>query len=209
MKHLLLLFTFLAATTALCSTEPENFQVLLEPLWKDLENNAQKAQDFGGRWILAGSITFKKRAKDTLHLNKIYLQWKGQTIDGLIASLYLKDDDEKFMPIQDNLVCDGVWSKNNQTLMLNFEEQHTLGPTNIFYLVLTVPTDLELVLKDGSFKLLPSHLPEPYKMAARQNHLSIAYEKLPEFPKALGPNRKALHPANCTHVAIDVVVPNK
>src|SRR5580658_9675791 len=103
MKYFLL-FAIFCITAILSASERENFQVLLEPLWEDLENNAQKAHDFGGRWILAGSITFKKKAKDTLHLNKIYLQWHGNKIENLIASLYLRDDDEKFLPIQDNLI---------------------------------------------------------------------------------------------------------
>lgn len=202
MKNVLIVCSIFCMFTQLLASEQDNFQVILEPFWQDLENNDQKAQEFGGKWILAGSITFKKKAKDTLHLRKIYLQWHGKNIENLNATLYLKDDDEKFLPIQDNVVCDGIWNKAQQTIMLNFEEDHTLGPTNIFYLVLTVPKKIEPILKKGYFALLPTYLPEPYKMVARKKPLSIAYNNMsiyqPDYPKKDFPHQT-------TQMAIDVV----
>ena len=186
---------------ALSAAENDDFKVILEPMWKDLENNEKKAEEFGGKWILAGSITFKKRAKDTLHLNKIYLQWRGAPIENLVASLYYKEDDEKFLPIQSNLICDGTWNRGLQTLLLDFEEKKTLGPTNIYYLVLTVPNNLEIIIKDGSFNLLPNALPEPYKVVTKKRKFSLAYNNLP----ALKDTHFALNPSYATQVTIDVV----
>ena len=108
------------------ANELQDFDVVLTPQWKDLESNHDKAKEFGGKWILAGSITFKKKAKDTVHLNRIYLQWNGQHIENLCGSLYNTDPDKDFLPIQENVVCDSVWNKCQQTLMLNFDKKETL-----------------------------------------------------------------------------------
>lgn len=164
---------------ALLPSHLNDFNVILEAKWQNLEEGSPKKEDFGGQWILAGSIIFKKKAKDTVRLSKIYLQWHGTPIDNLMASLYINDDDKKFLPIQDNLVCDGLWNKTRQTLILNFEKKFTLGPTNIFNLVLTVPKELEATLQQGSFDLLTVYLPEPYKIATHDRRLSLTFNKLP------------------------------
>lgn len=69
----------------------DNFTITLEPTWKNLEQRKTKnIRKFGGKWILAGSITFKKKAKDTVTLGKIYLQWHGPTLENVVGSLYKK-----------------------------------------------------------------------------------------------------------------------
>ncbi|MCX5922649.1 MAG: hypothetical protein NTX86_04980 [Candidatus Dependentiae bacterium] len=156
----------------------EDFAVILKPEWQDLESNPEKAKIFGGKWILAGSIVFKKRAKETVHLNRLYLQWQGACIDKLIGSLYRVEPDKKFIPIQDNLVCDGIWNKAQQTLMLNFDKKETIGFNNTFYLVLTVPNTLESILKKGSFSLLTSSLPEEFKICAVAHPLTLSFDVL-------------------------------
>jgi len=171
------MFIFCGIWAHLCANDFEDFNVILTAHWQDLESNAQKAEQFGGKWILAGSITFKKKAKDTVHLNRIYLQWEGESIENLVASLYKTETDKPFLPIQENLICDGLWNKAQQTLMLNFDKKETLGFTNTFNLVLTVPEKLEDTLKKGSFDLLPTYLPEPFKVATRKRSLSLTFNE--------------------------------
>ncbi|MDR3549880.1 MAG: hypothetical protein P4L31_00565 [Candidatus Babeliales bacterium] len=174
MKRLIYILLFICST-AIHASQLDDFDVMLTPQWQDLESNEDKAKEFGGKWILAGSITFKKKAKDTVHLHRIYLQWNGNRIESLCGSLYKAESDRSFLPIQENLVCDGVWNKCQQTLMLNFDKKETLGFANTFNLVLTVPDDLEAILKTGHFNIIPSYLPEPFKMCARKDSLSLAF----------------------------------
>lgn len=173
----------------------EDFKVILEAQWQNLEDNNKKVLEFGGKWILAGKIIFKKKAKDTVHLNKIYLHWQGESIDNLIASLYRKEENEKFLPIQENLICDGCWNKTQQTLMLNFDKKHSLGLNNVFYLVLTVPDNLENTLKNGSFDLVPTYLPEPFQTCTQDQPLSLTFNKLP----------RTFSQKSCTQTAIDII----
>ena len=62
----------------------------------------------------------------------------GENIENLISSLYKKVPNKEFLPIEDNLICDGIWNKKTQTIILPFEEKETLGPSTKFYLVLTI-----------------------------------------------------------------------
>jgi hypothetical protein len=161
-----------------CKAE-ETFNIALKPKWRCLEEDCKKVAEFGGKWILAGSITFKKRSKDPVFIETINLHWDGENLDNLIASLYRKNlDKENFLPIEENLVCDGVWNKNKQTLVLNFDEKESLAPTTTYYLVLTVPDDIEPVLKNGSFSLEEQNLPKPFKQCAQQEKLSLAFNNI-------------------------------
>jgi hypothetical protein len=118
-------------------------------------------RDLGGKWILVGSITFHKKSKEVAKLEKISFEWHGDPIDHLSGSLYKKIPEKQFMPIEDNLVCDGSWNKLNQCLILDFNNRkQTLGPRNIFYLVFTVPESIEPALKSGYFNLVQTNLPD-------------------------------------------------
>ena len=152
--------------------------ITLKPKWRDLDGNCSKAIQFGGKWVLVGSITFK-RCKDPISIDTLNLHWNGEPLDNLIASLYRKNlDKEVFMPIEENLVCDGIWSKSKQTLILNFDEKESLAPTTVFYLVLTVPEEIEPILKKGSFCLEDQCLPKPFKQCAQQEKLSLALNEI-------------------------------
>jgi len=152
----------------------EDFSIILEQKWQNLERNQEKNKEFGGKWILIGSITFEKKSKEFISLDKINLRWNGDNIDNLIGSLYKKYPEKEFIPIQDNLVCDGTWNKSKQLLMLKFDNKLSLGPTTTFYLVLTVPDQIEPIIKKGSFCLEEHCLPDPFKQCARNRQLSIA-----------------------------------
>ena len=122
---------------------------------------------------MVGSITFKKKSKEPLFIDTLNLTWNGKHIDHLAASLYKKNLSRDFLPIEDNLICDGVWNKTKQTLLFNFDEKETLNPTTIFYLVLTIPDHLEPTLKKGAFVLEEQSLPKPFKQCSQTMHLSL------------------------------------
>lgn len=159
-----------------CITHTEDFKLIVKPHWHNLESNSVKTQKFGGKWILAGSITFHKKAKEQVDLTKLYLQWKGPFLDTLLASLYHKNPDKNFMPIQDNLICDGTWCKNQQTLKLTFDKIHSLRPTNTFYLVLTIPEKLESVMRNGHFEIMQQTLPHPYQTSHSGNQIVLSLD---------------------------------
>jgi len=160
------------------SCKGDGCKITLKPKWRDLDGNSTNAMQFGGKWILVGSIIFK-RCKDPISIETINLHWHGEPLDNLIASLYRKNlDKEVFMPIEENLVCDGIWSKSKQTLILNFDEKENLAPTTVFYLVLTVPEEIEPILKKGSFCLEEQCLPKPFKQCAQQEKLSLAFNDI-------------------------------
>lgn len=185
MKHFLALIILATiGIIPIVSNALEDFDVTLQPEWTNLDENNTTVHDFGGKWMLAGSITFKKKIKEPVSIKRILLTWNGDTINNLIASLYKKDLDKGFLPIEDNLLCDGVWNKAKQTLILNFDEKETLGPVTIFYLVLTVPESLEPLLKTGSFCIDEQCLPAAFKDCANNKTLSLAIGTTPaETPK--------------------------
>ena len=152
-----------------------NFQLILEPKWHNLESNTGREQQFGGKWILIGSITFRKKihTKDDITLTKLYLHWKGEPLTELLGSLYRKNNAKEFLPIQENLLCDGAWNKKKQTLKLTFDQEQTLGLISTFYLVLTVPSNLEPILRRGRFELEHSELPEVFRTTSDKLSLCL------------------------------------
>lgn len=157
----------------------EDFIITMEPTWKDLDNGTKK---FKSKWILAGTITFKKKAQEKIHLDRLHLQWDGPKIEHLMASLYTNECLEDFLPIQENLVCDGTWNSNQQKLMFNFEEKQLLTFKNCFFLVLTVTDENEPLLKNGKFDLITTILPEPLKECLPNGQLCLRYNTpIPSF----------------------------
>lgn len=173
MKNKTMLLSALCNLLSFTMLSTEHFDIILKSKWRNLDHNSYSTITFGGKWILVGSITFKKKSKEPLFIDTLHLAWKGTHIDHLVASLYKKNLSRTFLPIEDNLICDGIWNKTKQTLMFNFDEKETLNPTTIFYLVLTIPEDLELILKNGSFLLEEQCLPKPFKQCSQEMHLSL------------------------------------
>src|SRR5579872_1259450 len=159
-------------------TTVEDFDICIKSKWCDLDGKCIKSDDFGGKWILVGSIKFKKRCKSPVCLENITLHWNGEHLDNLVGSLYKKDLDKDFLPIEDNLICDGLWNKKKQQLIFIFDEKENLGPTTIFYLVLTVPEGIESILKKGSFCIEEQCLPKPFKQCAQQEKLSLVLNEV-------------------------------
>jgi hypothetical protein len=156
--------------------ENEPFQVIIEPKWEELDADQAACCRFGGKWVLAGSIVFKKKANEAVMLDKLILSWNGTKIDQLYGSLYVKEYTEPFLPINDYLVCDSSWNRAQQKLVFKFNEQHTLGPTNTFYLVLTIERDF---------------LPEQYKESNSPAKLALTMRK--KTLVAYGPKKLPSH----------------
>lgn len=171
--HYVVIASMLATLALQAASRVDDFTITLDPTWKILECDQDKCKQFGGKWIIIGSIMFKKKAKEPVNLTRLHLHWTGAHLDTLVGSLYQKQEDKDFLAIQENLVCDGMWNAPTQTLDFNFDKKRTLGLTNIFYVVLTIPEQLEPVLKQGSFELVTHHLPEQFQPASQQ--LSLAY----------------------------------
>lgn len=125
--------------------------VTVKPQWDYLLAGKPGQYPFNTRWILAAHLIFKKTAKEPVRLAQLTLRWRGPRVDNLIASLYTALPSKPFLPIEEQLVCDGTWNATQQTLMLPFDEEQTLGAFNVYYLVLSVPPTMEHVLKLGSF----------------------------------------------------------
>jgi len=161
-------------TNIILSAGAETFQLILEPRWDDLEQNASKEKQFGSKLILIGKIIFKKKTIDDIKLSKIFLQWHGDHIDALSGSLYKKEPDKEFMPIEEHVICDSSWNKEQQSLILSFNQAQKLGIHSEFYLILSVPAALEGILKAGHFAIEEKYLPEPLQESAKKEELIIA-----------------------------------
>ena len=180
MKPYIKILLSIALSTICISTHGvEDFNITIKSKWCDLDGNCTKSDDFGGKWILVGSFTFKKRSKEPLCIGNMTLHWSGEPLNNLVASLYKKNLDKDFLAIEDNLVCDGIWNKAKQQLIFNFDERENLGPTTVFYLVLTVPECIESVLKKGFFYIEEQSLPKAFKHCAQQEKLSLAINDKP------------------------------
>lgn len=180
MKHLIRFFVpIIISLISLTTHSLENFDISLKSKWQELGCKGNNCAEFGGKWILVGSITFKKRSKHPLAIETINLHWQGEKIENLIGSLYKKNLGKNFLAIEDNLVCDGIWNEKKQTLMLDFDEKENLGPTTVFYLVLTVPETIEPIIKKGSFCLENDGLPRPFKQCIHNEQLFLAINDRP------------------------------
>ena len=152
----------------------DEYAILIEPTWRMLDPDDFYAQTLGGQWVLVGSFTFKKRSQETVHLNKLVLQWHGPTITKLVGELYSKRPDRDFLPIEEYLVSDGMWCKTNQELVLDFRYSLTLGPINEFCLVLTLPKEVQELVKQGTFDLSLRALPIQFRQALDETRVSLS-----------------------------------
>jgi hypothetical protein len=167
-----LLCTFLSTSVSVGKPQPRVFytryanmegcEIILEPRWINLGQENFDAKKFGGKWILVGVITFRKTTKQPVYLDNLALQWMGEKIPCLFGSLYKGHPGKIFLPLEENLICDSLWDARLQMLKLIFHEKQTLGPTSMFYMVLTVPPAIEPIVKRGSFKLVADKLPAPF-----------------------------------------------
>ncbi len=145
--------------------------------WENLDTTAslENQQTFGGKWILAATITFKNKTTETMYLHEIDLEWGGITLSKLNATLFRCDPLRIFVPLEENVIADGTWSEYYQTLQFSFKTPERLQPTHTFALVLTIPAELETEIKTGHFKLLPKTLPQPLQTSAQEHPLFVHF----------------------------------
>ncbi len=132
-------------------TDPDNITFTLSSTdtWKEFEPKQKK--DVGltqKKWVWTNSIVLK--SKDALKLKMLILQWVGEKIDHLSASLYYKRDKEEcVLPIEKNLVCDGCWNKKKQQIVFHVNEK--IVAVNTYSLVLSFAHTIEDIIKSGTF----------------------------------------------------------
>ena len=173
MKQQILLLIF--ASSSLYATIPTDCLISVTPHWQSVESSCKHEEEFCSKWILVGSITFRKKSKNPIKLESLRLAWNGKRINHLDGSLYTKVPGKKFLPIEQNLVSDSNWNKGRQELIFNFQDnKQTLGPTSIFYLVLTVPKDIQDTLKRGHFSVIKQALPPAFQRKAGSLKIDLA-----------------------------------
>jgi hypothetical protein len=102
------------------------------------------------KWAWIGLITLK--SKDPLFLQELHINWRGEKIPQLHGALYRKKETvNQLVPIQENLVCDGIWNTQKQKFIFPVNEK--IVSTNKYYLLLNFPTKEEPKLKRGKFYL--------------------------------------------------------
>lgn len=128
--------------------------------WENLERRPSTSQRFGSKLILVGTLSFKKRAHEPIILEHLHLQWHGAYIETLSTSLYHKKNNQKFIPLEDNLICDGVWNKEKQRIIFKFNKPYGLSAHTQFYVVLSIPADIEAAMKTGWLSIEKNSMPE-------------------------------------------------
>ncbi|MFH1831882.1 MAG: hypothetical protein ABH827_03705 [bacterium] len=130
----------------------DSFSLSSTATWKEFA--LTKSSPFkDDKWVWISSITVK--SKEALKLKKIHVLWhgkKGEKIDALSASLFSKRrQDSCVTPIEENLVCDGIWDKKKQRIIFNIDKK--VVSTSDYHMVLSFPHNVEKLLKRGKFVL--------------------------------------------------------
>ena len=93
----------------------------------------------------------------------------------LSESKYYKE----ILPIEENVLCDSTWNKTKQMLLFDFSQRkQTLGPLNIFYVVLTIPEEIESIIHKGHFSLITQGLPDLFQQYVRENNTDLAMNSI-------------------------------
>jgi hypothetical protein len=135
--------------------KPASYELTIERAWKRLDTNDRVAEHMGGALIHAGTIVLKKKIRAIAYLDDITLEWHGKGLDHLSASLYKNQPGKRFLAIEQNCMCDSFWIKDQQKLILRLMPPQLVESFNNYYLVLTVPVDLEPIIKKGFFTVVP------------------------------------------------------
>ncbi len=72
MKHQIMLV--IIASGSLQATIPSDCLLSVEPHWDNIESNCKHEKELGGKWMLVGSITFRKKSKDETKLQTMKLK---------------------------------------------------------------------------------------------------------------------------------------
>jgi len=143
------------------------FSLYTTPTWREYSLKSSKIQFLKEKWAWAYSLILK--SKSPIKLDNLTLQWNGDRIDQLSASLYQKKERETVViPIQKNLVCDGSWNPKKQQLIFPINEK--IVATNKYHLLLSFPKQAENKLKKGLFVISGTKatgITKPLKIATR------------------------------------------
>ncbi len=135
------------------------FSLSASTTWKDFTLDPSPCHFQPKRWVWTGMITLK--STQPVNLQELQLQWLGDKIAKLQASLYQKKETEhQLIPIQENLVCDGQWDAEKQHLTFFLDKK--IVAVNKYYLVLNFAEKDALTIKQGSF-VIPEK--EPLKIS--------------------------------------------
>ncbi len=208
MKRIIILSFIALITDAITAlpihhTKDKEYHLDVTGIWKDLDDTSKTSiHDFGGRWVLAGTFIFRNKSGDPVPLQELSLAWKGsQIIQNLSGSLFKKEPNKDFLPLEEMLVSEGHWNREKQTLHFKFKHQEYIGIKTIFFLVLTIPKSLEQALEDGYFTVITDNLPRQLKKAIQKNIPTLSLHpgnlKIPLSTNRLA-FRHALHLANKT-----------
>lgn len=159
-KNYILLALFLLINIT-CSVQRQCF-VNLKQKWHVFEQPRYLRPPVQEKWVLINSASFIKKSKEPLSLKSLTFRWTGDKLDSVVGSLYKKNLSKKFLPLQENFVSDAFWDKKKQTLLFNFPEI-TLNPKTVFYLIITIPQEQEETMRQATFVVDQSCLPEEFK----------------------------------------------
>lgn len=126
----------------------ELFSVNATTTWKDFTLTPFSQQINPKQWVWTNMITLK--SKEPINLQELCLEWHGEKITRLQASLYHKKETERtLIPIQENLVCDGLWDPKTQNLKFFLDKK--IVAVNKYYLFLHFPEQDTQKIKRGAF----------------------------------------------------------
>jgi hypothetical protein len=161
MKRFLLLINLCTFSgTALHAIVSHQCELSVKPLWQKLQRDSASLQ---GDWIVVGTLTFRKKLAEPVHLTTLALSWQGETLQNVQASLYRTEVNEPFFATDDYWVSDGIWSREKQQLFFKLDRKKALSAITTFHLVLTIPLSLNAVFKSGFFKIDSCSLPTHYQ----------------------------------------------
>lgn len=157
--------------------------ITIQSRWQNLETPREMSL-FNSKWILAATITFKRTAtlKEPIFINRLQFAWNGPLLHSLNASLFKKAPNQPFMPIEETLLSDGKWNARSQELYFAFNDEQRLDPVTTFYIVITIPSELESIISRGKFTLVPHCLPDEIQedgLQLAQSFVVQAQEILP------------------------------
>ena len=136
----------------------DSFSLSSTSTWKEFSLTQNPYQFKDEKWVWVSSITVK--SKEALKLKQLSIQWhgkRGEKIDTLSAALFSKRrEDLCVTPIEENLVCDGIWDKKKQQIIFNIDKK--VVSTNDYHMVLSFPHNTESLLKRGKFVLFKKKL---------------------------------------------------
>ena len=174
MKHAVMFLLF--ASSTMQAAIPTDCLISVAPHWQNIESSCKYEDAFCSKWMLIGSVTLRKKANQKMKLETLRLTWHGAPIDHLDGSLYRKTPGKKFLPIDQNVVTDSNWNKARQELIFNFyDNKQSLGPLNIFYIVVSVPDTVESQLKKGHFSVVKQALPQSFQRNAQNLKIDLAH----------------------------------